>query len=204
MHGVGTAVASPRSDRFGLDDFNDFGISRVGLGVDDVDARRADARNNEVATLHVRVSVVRAEARAAGVPTKVVEFIASVRHVDLTDLPAVGGRRGIDIDYSYGVGAAGEGGIEECDVGELFGWSFAGQFGRWVEGRVGPPQVHDVVPFVFEFGRKNKKPANQIAWLAGLRTLHSLDASGMADALNVPLNQNVARKDSNTRCGAET
>ena len=51
VHGVRTRVPGLAQHLFGLDHFGDGGPGRIGLRIDDVDARRADARHDQVAPL---------------------------------------------------------------------------------------------------------------------------------------------------------
>ena len=144
VNGVRAAVASARGDGFRFDDFDDFGILGIGLGVDDVNAGRTNAGDDEVAALHVGMGIVGAEAGTAGVPAEVVEFIAFIGHIDLAHLLRVGGRGGIDVNDTNRVGLPSMSRIQQRDVGELFGWSFDSELGRWVERWIGSPEVHDV------------------------------------------------------------
>ena len=93
VDGVPVGVAGLRRHLLRLDRLDDLGLGRVGLGVDDVDARGAEAGHDQVAPLDVRVRRVRAEHRGAGVPAEVVQLVAGVGHLDLADELAVGARR---------------------------------------------------------------------------------------------------------------
>ena len=73
-------------------------LRAVALRVDHVDAGRAKTRQDQIATLGVRMGRVRAERRAAGIPPKVVQLIAGVRQIkSILDLP-VRRRSWIDVD----------------------------------------------------------------------------------------------------------
>src|SRR5215510_360473 len=76
MHRMGPAVARRLDELFRLDDLLEFWIARVRLGVDDVDARGAKARHDQIAPLDMRVWRVRAKAGAAGVPAEMVQLVA--------------------------------------------------------------------------------------------------------------------------------
>src|SRR5262245_57007666 len=76
MHRMGPAVARRLDELFRLDDLVEFWIARVRLGVDDVDARGAKARHDQIAPLDMRVWRVRAKAGAAGVPAEMVQLVA--------------------------------------------------------------------------------------------------------------------------------
>ena len=54
MNGVRPRVAGALGDHLGLDDLDSFGLRGIGLGVEDVDARGAQARHDEVASLDMR------------------------------------------------------------------------------------------------------------------------------------------------------
>ena len=70
-----------------------FGLARIVLDVEDVDARGAQAGHDQVAALDVRVGRPRGTARRAGVPAEVVQLVADVRHVEPADRAAVRRRR---------------------------------------------------------------------------------------------------------------
>ena len=85
MDRVRARVAGLLGDLLRLDHLDDLRVARVGLGVEDVDARGAQARHDEVAPLDVRMRRVRAEARRAGVPAEMVQLVAGIRHRDAAD-----------------------------------------------------------------------------------------------------------------------
>ena len=94
VRGVHATVPGPLRNGVSIDDLGDFELPRVGFGVDDMQARRAQARHDEIPALHVRVRRVRTQAGAAGVPAEVVEFVARTRHVQLThELPVASSTR---------------------------------------------------------------------------------------------------------------
>jgi hypothetical protein len=62
MDRVGPCVAGLLGHLLRLDHLDDVRPARVGLGVEDVDSRGAQARDNEVTTFHVWVRRVRAQA----------------------------------------------------------------------------------------------------------------------------------------------
>ena len=118
------------------------GPRRVGLGVDDVDARGAEPRHDQVAPLDVRMRRVRAEHRGAGVPAEVVELVPGVGHLDLADELAVGAGGRVDVDDGDGVGPAIAGGVDADDVGQGLGRGRHCRAWRGVKGRVGSPGGH--------------------------------------------------------------
>src|SRR5215469_17043222 len=112
MNGVRATVAGTGRDGFGLNHFHDFGIARIRLGVDDVDARGTDPRNDQITTLDVGMRSVGTQARTASIPAKVVQFVASIGHVHLTNKLAVCGGRWVDVDHADGVGPSCVSGIQ--------------------------------------------------------------------------------------------
>ena len=111
------------------------GPRRVGLGVDDVDARGAEAGHDQVAPLDMRVRRVRAEHRGAGVPAEVMQLVAGVGHLDFPDELAVGARGGIDVDDGDGVGPVVAGRVDAHDVGQCLGGRLHRRARRGVKGR---------------------------------------------------------------------
>ena len=98
---VHPGIAGFLGDLLGLDHLHDLRIARIGLGIEDVQSRRAQARHDEVAPLHVRVRGVRAQARGTRIPTEVMKLVADIRHVDLgNDLRITRGLR-VDVDHGY-------------------------------------------------------------------------------------------------------
>src|SRR5712692_11090336 len=67
---VRPAVTRAAHDRLSFDHLHDLRPARIRFCVDNVDARRSDPRYNQVSSFHVRMGRVRAQARAAGVPTE--------------------------------------------------------------------------------------------------------------------------------------
>src|SRR4029450_9688718 len=85
-----------------------------------VDARGAQPGHNEVASLHMGMRRVRAQARRTRVPTEMVEFVADLRRRHLAD--DLGIRWGFrsDVDDRQAVGGFAVR-IEGGDIGECFG-----------------------------------------------------------------------------------
>ena len=117
VHGMRPGVAGAVGELGGLDRPNLLRLPRVWLGVEDVQARGADARNNEIAALDVRVRRIGAQARAAGVPAEVMGLVAD-RKLGLADDLTIARRAGIDVDRGQAVGTPALG-IELHDVGEF-------------------------------------------------------------------------------------
>ena len=118
VHGVRRGIAGPLRKRFRLDHLHDLWRPRIGLRVENVNARRVDARHDQIPPLHVRMRRVRAEAGAAGVPAEMMEFVPAVRHVGLSDQTAVALRSGVDVQDADRVRALRPSGDDERDVRE--------------------------------------------------------------------------------------
>ena len=101
MNRVRRCVSGPRDELFRLDHLHDFRLAGIRLGIEDMDARRADARHDQVTALHVGMRSVRAEAGAARVPAEMMQLIVAVRHIHLADDMAVAGRGGIDVHDAH-------------------------------------------------------------------------------------------------------
>ena len=78
VHGVRRCIARALNECLRLDHLHDSRLSRIGLRVENVNARRVDARHDQIPPLHVRMRRVRAQAGAAGVPAEVMQLIAGV------------------------------------------------------------------------------------------------------------------------------
>ena len=136
MDRVRPAVAGAIGYLLGLDRVHELGLSRIGLGVEDVDPRGAQARNEQVATFQVGMGGVRAERGAARVPAEVVELVAHVRRLDAARLLAVAGRLGVDVERHQSIGLF-RGRVEGDHVGKGFDRRFRRQARRRIEGLVG-------------------------------------------------------------------
>src|SRR5438034_273516 len=78
-----TRIVSVSKNFFRLDHLDDLWFSRIGLDVDDVNARRANSRHNKVTALDVGVGRIRAKRRTASVPPEMMQFITELGHPDL-------------------------------------------------------------------------------------------------------------------------
>ena len=130
-------VAGLREDFLGLDDFVNFRLRRIRLGIDDINPRRPDARDDEIAPLEEGVPGKRRQRRRAGIPPEMVKLVALVRHRDGVDDLAVGRRSGLHVDHRERIGFR-EVRAEQQGIGKIFGRRFHGELRRCVEGRVGP------------------------------------------------------------------
>jgi hypothetical protein len=88
MDRVRARVTRTVGDRRGLDDLDYSWILGVRLCVDHVNTRRAQARDNQIPAFDMRVRHIRAQARAASVPTEMVQLVSDPGHFKATnDLP---------------------------------------------------------------------------------------------------------------------
>jgi hypothetical protein len=92
MHCMRTAIAGALGEFGRLDHLDDLWLSRIGLGVDDVNARGTQAGHHEIAPLGVGMRRVGAQAGGAGVPAEMMQLVARIRHGHLFDDRAIAGR----------------------------------------------------------------------------------------------------------------
>jgi hypothetical protein len=137
---VQARVARLLRDLLRLDHLHQPRRAGIGLGVQDVDARRAQPRHHEVAPLHVRVRRVGTEARAARVPPEVVQLVPGPRHVEAAERLPVGRGGGVDVDRRERVGPAAR--VEHRHVGDRFRGCLHGHGGGGIERRVGDHAGH--------------------------------------------------------------
>ena len=146
VDGVRAAVAGAFGENIGLDYFYDFRAARVGFGVNNMDARGLDARDDQVAALRMGMRHVGAEACAAGIPAEVMEFVAGIRHIHTADNRAVRTGRGVHVHYAECVGAAVILGVEHGYEGHRFRWSLHGHFRRGIKRGIRAPEFHGCSP----------------------------------------------------------
>ena len=106
--------------------FTIFGFRGIGLGINNVNARRPYPRHYQVTALRVRVRGIGAKTSAAGVPAEVMQFITDIGHVHLSDEFAVGRRRWIYVHHANGISPARVGGIQQRHECVLFRWRLTG------------------------------------------------------------------------------
>ncbi len=82
----------------------DLRLRGMGLRIDYVDARGADARDDQIAPLQESVTGEWRQCGRAGVPAKMVELVALVRHGHGVDDLAKRWRAGLHIDHRERVG----------------------------------------------------------------------------------------------------
>ena len=145
MDGVQPGISRLFGHLLRLDDLDNLRVTRIGLGVDDMQARRTQAGHDEIAALHMRMRRIRAEARRARVPAEVMQFVTGVGHIDPPDDLRIGRRRRIDVDDRDRVGLHAIG-IEGCYIGELLGRRLGCHARRWIERRIRLPACHERPP----------------------------------------------------------
>src|SRR5262249_13060065 len=74
-----TRIARTRAHLLWLNDLDDAWLARIRLGIDDVNPRRAQPSDDEVAAVEIRVWRIRTQGGATGIPAKVMQFIPSIR-----------------------------------------------------------------------------------------------------------------------------
>ncbi len=152
MHGVRPRIAGLREDFVGLDDLVDARLRRMRLRVDHVDARRAQAGNDQEAALEERMAGQRRQRRRARIPAEVVKLVAGVRHRHRVHDLAVRRRTGLHVDHGKRVGS-GKIGAQQQRIGKLLRRRLHRKFGRSVKRRVGPHAHGDVLRMVSDRGR---------------------------------------------------
>src|SRR4029077_1630149 len=179
MHGVRPRVTGLLGDISRLDDLDDLRFAGIGLGIENVDARRPQTWNDQIAPLHMRMRSVRTQARGAGVPPEMMEFVARVYGGDSADDARIRSGRGIDIDHRNGIRRFSVG-IERRHIGELFGRRFRRQTGRGIEARVRLPRRHGFLPWLNSLGHamQGYQPADASRWHS---TPHMADGKSEPD-----------------------
>ncbi len=141
---VRAAVAGLAGDLLGLDHLDELGLPRVLLDVEDVDPRGAQAGDEQVAALDVRVRGPRAQRRRARVPAEVVQLVADVGHVEAPDERAVGRRALLQVEHGQRVrlAVAVRARVERRDVRERLRRGGDRLAGRGVEAGIRGPTRH--------------------------------------------------------------
>src|SRR5207248_10529367 len=136
VDGVGSAVAGTVGDLFRFDRMDELGLLGSGSDVEDVDARRTQPGNEQVAPLHVWMRGVGAKRGTAYVPSEVMELVADVGCVDASDLPAEALGFRIDVERYQPVRRP-PCRVERDDVGERLDWRFRRDTRRRLTGLIG-------------------------------------------------------------------
>ena len=97
-----------------------------------MDARGAQARDDEIAPLAMGMRRIGTEARRAGIPAKMMQLIAGIRHLHRTNDAGIGLRLRVYIDHRDRVRHFAIG-IESRNIGEGFGGGLHGHAGRGIE-----------------------------------------------------------------------
>ena len=121
VHGVRPGVAGPLAQLLRPENLGDLRGRGVGLGVEHVQARRAQARDDQVAPVAVIMPAARAQRARARVPAEVMQLVAQVGQLGEPDHRAVGRGQRVHVDHGHRVGLVGRSG-ERGHVGELFRW----------------------------------------------------------------------------------
>ena len=167
VDGVRARVAGLGGDLVGVDGLDQLRIAV--LDVDDVDVRGAQARDQQVAALDVRVRRPRAQRGRAGVPAEVVQLVADGRHVEPRPHLSVRGRPLLEVDHRQRVRSpvAVAAGVERHHVRVRLG----GRGGRLcrgrVEGRVGSQTRH--ARETTDYRAVTKKPPDALLKFSGMR-----------------------------------
>ena len=144
MDGVGPRVAGLLGNLFGLDHLHDLRLARIGLGVENVNARGAQARHHQIAPFDMRMRRIRTQTGGAGIPAEMVQLVAHARHFHVAENFRIAVGAGVDVDDSDGVRLL-PGRIERGHIGEFFRRCLHGHARGWIKARIGFPS-HDVLP----------------------------------------------------------
>ena len=90
MHRMRARVTGLVGDFVRLNHPDDLRISRIGLGVEDVNARRPQARHHQIAALDMRMRRVGTQAGGASIPAEMMQLITGVGHRRRADDLGVG------------------------------------------------------------------------------------------------------------------
>src|SRR4030095_1345928 len=83
-----------------------------------------------------------AKGRTARIPTKMMQLVAKLRHLDLANALTVGARLGVNIDNEQRVVELAAGGIKPRHKCMLLWWSLHRHSRRWVKRRIWLPERH--------------------------------------------------------------
>ena len=103
MDGMGPRIARLPEYLRRLEDRMDLRLGRMRLGIH-IDARRADAWNDQIAPLKECVASERRQGRRASIPTEMVELVAFGRHRHSMHDLAICRRAGLHVDHSERIG----------------------------------------------------------------------------------------------------
>src|SRR5215204_1732609 len=134
---VGPRVAGFFEQLLRLDDLVDRRLSRIWLRIHHIDARGADAWDDQITPLEKRVTGERRQGRRAGIPAEMVELVPLVGHRHRVDDLTVGRRARLHVDHRERVRFR-EVRAKQQSVGEVLRRSLHRKLGRCVEGWIGP------------------------------------------------------------------
>src|SRR5580704_1193641 len=97
---------------------------------------RPNARNDQVTTFHVRVRSLRAEARAARVPAKVMQLIIAVGKIHLAQDLTICGGAWLEVNDTHGVALPVLANVEQSHVSDLLRRGLHRHAWRWVKSWV--------------------------------------------------------------------
>src|SRR5215510_4973465 len=82
---VWARIIRARENFLRLDDFDDLWFPRVGLRIDDVNPRRPQPGDNQVAPFDMGMLRVRTQRRTARVPTEMMQLVTKLWHLHFAD-----------------------------------------------------------------------------------------------------------------------
>src|SRR5208282_2765512 len=122
-----------------LNDFYNLRRPGIRFRVDDVNPRRTQAWDNEVASFEVGMRSVRAERSTAGIPPEMVQFVARIGQIDMTYSCAVRRRAWIDVNHKERVTSRFVVRRERSDVSEALTRCFHRKASRRIKRWIGCP-----------------------------------------------------------------
>src|SRR5215831_69798 len=128
-------VASARAHLLWLNDLDDAWLTRIGLGVDDVNPRRAQPWDNEVTPFEIRVWRIRTQGRATGIPAKVMQLIPDIWQGERMHKLPIRRRVRIQVDDPQRIRLAIS--LHRRDVGQTLCRRLHGQPGRRIKRWIG-------------------------------------------------------------------
>jgi len=146
----------------------------------------------------VRMRSIRAETGTARIPSKVMQFVAGVRHLHASDDFSVPRGRRIHIDHADGIRPPPICRIQQGDIREFFGGGLTRQLRRGIKCRIRSPQLHSVSPLRFpRASPEGKSPLTETG--NGLRKLFfALRVCRATNLRERPAQPNCGQPDNNT------
>ena len=147
-----------------------------------MDARRVNAGHDQVPPFHVRMRCIGAQAGAARVPAKVMQFVAGLRHVRLPHQPAVALGIRVHINDAKRIRVPMLFRADECDVRQTLRRRLHSHLGRRVKRRIRSHQWHGVLLVFFSLVEGEFLPSGPDSSMPGTPFL-LLNAPGLLDIL---------------------